>query len=564
MSPFLIRLLAAVLILGSGALRIAYLASPQALDLSADEAHYWDWSRHLDWSYYSKGPLVAYLIRGSCELTEPIALSWTGQGMLAVRLPAVVCGGLLLLSLYILTALVFRRESLALAMVAIALTLPPITAMSEIMTIDAPYICCWSWALVFGYLALFRQRRWAWPATGLAIALGILAKQTMVLWIPSLVLFLLFTPGWRRLLLRPGFWVMTLTAALGGLPMIFWNAQHDWVTFKHLATHAGDDGLHWLGPLSYVGTQFALFLGYWFVIWCCGMWVARPWKTDKETRRQGDKETGAKTPCLLVSLSPCLLTDERDKLRYLWWMSLPMFLFFLAFSIKNGGGEPNWPATAYLSGLVLSVGWLTQQLQDRRRWYRLTGRMLLLFFCGLGLGMTLLIHYSPMVYPLLARITGPATDKNPMPIRRVDPTCRLRGWSTLSKKVDELRQKLHGREFVIAAEHWSLPGEIAFYCQGRPTVYSLGPLAGDRHSQYDFWKNPVDNAEEFKGDTFIFVGDRNETLEQAFDGDVEEEYEVCHEENGQPVSRWKILVLSRFRGAAGIPPRVRSGQRHHY
>ena len=27
--------------------------------------HYWDWSRHLDWSYYSKGPLVAWLIRGS-------------------------------------------------------------------------------------------------------------------------------------------------------------------------------------------------------------------------------------------------------------------------------------------------------------------------------------------------------------------------------------------------------------------------------------------------------------------------------------------------------------------
>lgn len=218
MSPFLIRLLAAVLILGSGALRIAYLASPHALDLSADEAHYWDWSRHLDWSYYSKGPLVAFMIRGSCELTEPLVRNWTGQAMLSVRLPAVMCGCLLLLSLYILTALVFRREALSLAIVAIALTLPPITAMSEIMTIDAPYICCWGWALVFGYLALFRGRSWAWPAAGLAIALGVLAKQTMVLWIPSLALFLLFTPGWRRLLIRPGFWVMTLTAAWAGCP----------------------------------------------------------------------------------------------------------------------------------------------------------------------------------------------------------------------------------------------------------------------------------------------------------------------------------------------------------
>ena len=32
------------------------------LDLGPDEAHYWEWSRHLDLSYYSKGPMIAYLI----------------------------------------------------------------------------------------------------------------------------------------------------------------------------------------------------------------------------------------------------------------------------------------------------------------------------------------------------------------------------------------------------------------------------------------------------------------------------------------------------------------------
>ncbi|MDH7499215.1 MAG: hypothetical protein QHH30_02355, partial [candidate division NC10 bacterium] len=32
------------------------------LDLAPDEAHYWEWSRHLDISYYSKGPMVAFLI----------------------------------------------------------------------------------------------------------------------------------------------------------------------------------------------------------------------------------------------------------------------------------------------------------------------------------------------------------------------------------------------------------------------------------------------------------------------------------------------------------------------
>lgn len=36
-------------------------------NLAPDEAHYWAWSRRLDWSYYSKGPMVAYLIALSTQ-----------------------------------------------------------------------------------------------------------------------------------------------------------------------------------------------------------------------------------------------------------------------------------------------------------------------------------------------------------------------------------------------------------------------------------------------------------------------------------------------------------------
>src|SRR5205823_14837166 len=119
---------------------------------------------------------------------------------LAVRLPAVVCGSLLLVSLYLLTVQVYRREGLACAVVALALTSPVVVAGSSLMTIDAPYVCCWGWALVLGYQALVRGTRWAWPVLGCVIGLGILAKYTMILWIASAGLFLLTTPALRRLL----------------------------------------------------------------------------------------------------------------------------------------------------------------------------------------------------------------------------------------------------------------------------------------------------------------------------------------------------------------------------
>src|SRR5947209_11562623 len=104
------RLVAALLILGAAGLRFAYLACACPLDLAPDEAHYWDWSRHLDWSYYSKGPLVAWIIRGSCELLGPWSIALTGNEMLAVRAPAVLFGSLLLVSLYILTVQTTGRD----------------------------------------------------------------------------------------------------------------------------------------------------------------------------------------------------------------------------------------------------------------------------------------------------------------------------------------------------------------------------------------------------------------------------------------------------------------------
>src|SRR5437879_684855 len=185
------RALAALLIIGAAVLHGVYLANNCPLDLAPDEAHYWDWSRHLDWSYYSKGPLVSLLIRGSCELFGPWSESVCGSPMIAIRLPAVFCGALLLVSLYVLTLQTLGSEKLAAGVVALALTLPPVAAGATLMTIDAPYTACWGWALVAGHRAAVRGSAWAWPVAGLLVGVGSPAKYTVVLWLSARALFLL-------------------------------------------------------------------------------------------------------------------------------------------------------------------------------------------------------------------------------------------------------------------------------------------------------------------------------------------------------------------------------------
>jgi 4-amino-4-deoxy-L-arabinose transferase-like glycosyltransferase len=536
------RLLAACLILGAAALHLGYLVNHCPLDLAPDEAHYWDWSRpeHLDWSYYSKGPLIAYLIRGGCALAGSWSIEHTGNLTLAVRLPAVVCGSLLLVSLYLLTVQVYRSDVLALAVVGLALTLPLIAVGSSIMTIDAPYTCCWGWALVLGHRAIFRGSTWAWPLLGVTLGLGMLAKYTMIVWLPSAALFLLMTPAYRQLLWSRGFGCTIAVAGLCCLPILIWNAQHDWVTFRHVLGLSGlHDGaesvsspkIHWLGPLYYLGGQCALLLGYWFVVWAAAMIAHRPGR------------------------------ESDDGVRYLWWLSAPMFLLFLAFSPKTDGGEINWPVTAYLSGLVLSAAWLARQFDDPRRWYRLATAVNLGLACVLGLAVTIFMHHSEWLYPLLTRLAGEPTAANPFPLRRFDPTCRLRGWRTLAAAVDALRARLseaEGREPVLAGGNWTLPGELGVYCAGHPQAYSIGPIMGDRHSQYDLWFNPLDHGAAFQGRTFVIVNGDEAILRRAFA--TVTSTEVIHREHGQPIASWRLSVCCNFRGH--FPPPQKKGRNY--
>ena len=513
------RFLAAGLIVGAAGLHIGYLLHNCPLDLSPDEAHYWDWSRHLDWSYYSKGPLVAYLIRAGCAVAGTWSEQHTASLTFAVRLPAVVCGALLLLSLYVLTVQVFRRETLALGVVALALTQPAVAAGSSLMTIDAPYTCCWGWALVLGYQAVFRGARWAWPATGLVVGLGILAKYTMVLWLPSAGLFLLLQPDRRQLLLRPGFWVMTAIAGLCCLPILVWNMENGWVTLHHVGGLTGE-GFHWLGPLNYLGCQAALLMGYWFAVWAIAMLRRNP------------------------------LAETAAGVRYLWWLSAPMFLVFLAFSFKDGGGEPNWPVTAYLSGMVLAADSLARQLAASTAWHRRLGWAMLALASVLGLTVIVLMHRTDWVQPLLLRVSGREGPDNRMPLRRFDPTCRLRGWRTLAEAVDEERTRVAGEEPdtpVLAASTWWIPGELGVYCAGHPQAYSIGLTTGDRHSQYDLWTNPQVNGDQFLNRTFLVVGYVSDEAKQAF-GRVDAPRTVEYRENGRLVAEWAITACHGFHG----------------
>jgi len=493
---------------------LAYLAFDCPLDLSPDEAHYWQWSRHLDWSYYSKGPLVAWLIRASCELFGSFSETHTGSLMFAIRLPAVLCHAALLAGWYVLAVLTLKNHRAALATVAVALTVPAVTAGAILMTIDPPFLACWVWATIGVWKAVETDRKAWWLFAGIASAFGILAKYPMALLPATVFGYLLF---WNRdQLKRPGFWLFGCVAALGLVPVFVWNAANGWVTFKHVGTQAvgaSGSGVRWFGPLAFAGGQVAFLIAVWFVVWACAVWAHR------------------RTECAARA--------------YLWWCSVPVWGLFAVASFK-ASGQVNWPAAAYVSGFVLSVAWVRDRLNGPN--HRLVGRVVSVGIAS-GLVLSALVHFPGIMRGALAQVGSVPTTDNPAPIRKFDPTARLRGWKALGAEVDQLRARVRaetGEDPLVAGTVWNIPGALGVYCEGHPETYSFGLAMRDRHSQYDLWRpNPVADAQAFRGRAFVIVGDGPppETFAR-----LELGTRYVHHESGVPVAAWWVWIGYGFRG----------------
>src|SRR4051812_8462589 len=184
LTPTFCRIILSLLLAAGFLSNVRYLTHNCPIDLAGDEAQYWDWSRRLDLCYYSKGPLVALIIRASCA-------TFGAESMPVVRFPALVLGVGTALTTYVLTRRLFGSEKLALGAVVLSGLVPMFIAGSLLMTIDAPMFFCWALATYFAAIALFdpREPKWAWPAMGLAIGIGALAKYGALLWLPCLLTF---------------------------------------------------------------------------------------------------------------------------------------------------------------------------------------------------------------------------------------------------------------------------------------------------------------------------------------------------------------------------------------
>ncbi len=217
----------------------------------SQEAYYWSYAQHPDLSYFDHPPMVAYLIWLGTALFS--------NGAIGIRTGTLACGiGVTLTGLALLRTFGGTATS-RLLWIAMGFGVPMYATLHVLANPDPP-LCLFS-ALTL--LCLWRARdvalRW-WLLAGLAAGLTLLSKYAAVFLAISGVLVLVFDPKMRAQLRRPGPWLAVLIAAITFLPVLIWNAQHDFASFYFQTggrLEKAQLGVHWFW--EFATGQFGIF-----------------------------------------------------------------------------------------------------------------------------------------------------------------------------------------------------------------------------------------------------------------------------------------------------------------
>lgn len=391
-------------------------------DLFFDEAQYWSWAQVPALGYYSKPPLIAWIIAATTSVC--------GDGEVCVRIASPIVHTATAGLVWLVGQRLYGTRVGFWSAVVYA-TLPGVSFSSGLISTDVPLLLAWAGAL----LALVRLSETGSlgdaALLGLAIGVGLLAKYAMAFFAVSLAIAYLIAPRTLTKVRGRALLVAAACAAAIVAPNLVWNAGNGFSTFGHTA-----DNAHW------------------------GQAWPRPLKALEFLAGQ----LGVFGPILFVALALIALRALRQRLepndRLLLAFSVPIVLAYTGQALLSRA-HANWAAVAYVAACVLvarvmladgALGWLK--------------------------GSTAL-HLAIIV---LLAVGGATAGRLELP---GDPYSRLLGWRAKAEAtrrvLDEARAG--GKPFaIVIADDRAMIAEFVYYLRDADTpvrAWKSGTVARD-------------------------------------------------------------------------------------
>ena len=399
-----------------------------------DEAQYWLWGQTPQLGYYSKPPLIAWILAASGAVTDSAIFGLRGLAPVLHLTTAVLLWqtGRVLLSA--------RAGRLAAVLWA---SLPAVGLGSFVMSTDTPMLLFWSAGLLcFAKMVQSPRTAGLWlVCCGICVGLAALSKYAGLYFIIGVLIWCL-TDKARTAGQRAGLFALFCGAVfITSLPTWLWNFNNGFVTLLHLGENANlqDTEMSAAGIASFWGAQFAVF-----------------------------------GPVLLVLLGWALFLARRGgppgRLSVFVWPVLAIMTVQAFMKEANA----NWAVAAYPAATLM----VSQAvLSARSRFLPAAGQAALLVNLGLCAGL-IAVTATGRLGPL-----APASD----------PLRHLRGWDQLAKQTEQAARDTGARTIIAfdresaALLHWHLAGTSTEIVLAR-----LGPGAGNHyHRTYPLRPQPA-------------------------------------------------------------------------
>lgn len=198
-----------------GAWTLINIMQASFVEVHADEAYYWLYSRFLDWGYFDHPPMVALFIK----IGDAICASTLGLRLLTVLTST--------LSVYLLWKIVSRYAQNIKLFILLFASVVLFHVYGFITTPDAPLFF---FTVLFLYIyqryAERDQFKWAF-LLALVIAGMLYSKYHGIL-----LLFFTILSNFK-LLRRPSFWLVVVLTVAAFIPHIWWQVQHNYPSFYY-------------------------------------------------------------------------------------------------------------------------------------------------------------------------------------------------------------------------------------------------------------------------------------------------------------------------------------------
>lgn len=393
------------------------------LGQTVDEAHYVLYGKNLALSYFDHPPLVGWV-------------QWLFQyvpvnELLQARLPAILISILTshLIYNYLLNKNVSQRNTI-LSVIALNLT-PMFNTMSVALLPDTLLMPLVVLIIHYTEKILASSTAKNWLTLGLLLGLAGLSKYTAIVFVPALVLIFVFKNKWRELF-NPSLWLGAFVAVALVSPVLIWNLQNDFASFKYQTAHVSTlDSNVFQNIIQSMGIQAV-------------SWGLAPF-------------------FLVLALNGVWLWNFKQlQTKFVSTVYITVLFTFFAYVSISEVLLPHWMLIYFVMGVPLAVS----HLLEKKTWKK---TLIASFALAAALNFALLFESAFRIFP---------TEKTAALYEGIQ------GWDELINEANVKLDAISAEKKALAVMNWTLGSRALYYNHNKKdSVFVLD----QRYDQFDIW-----------------------------------------------------------------------------